>query len=210
MAEFDDLLRAFHPDAPVLIERVLGARIDSERNRSLREQILLRWLAELLADDERAQLFGLPASCRVRERAKILAPEKLVCGEHVWIGEGAYVDASGGLAIGGHSTIGVGVFVWTHTSALANLAHRNLPGGADVVRRPVTIGEGCYIVGPAVINPGVTIGDGAMVLPMAVVTEDVAAGTIVAGAPARVVQGDTVALRARLEEELRAQRAAAP
>jgi acetyltransferase-like isoleucine patch superfamily enzyme len=207
MADLDALLRAFHPDAPALIERVLAARIDSERNRSLREQILLRWLAELLADDERAQLFGLPASCRMRERAKILAPEQLVCGENVWIGEGAYVDATGGLSIGAHSTIGVGVFVWTHTSALANLAHRNTPGGGDVVRRPVAIGAGCYIVGPSVINPGVTIGDGAMVLPMSVVTEDVSAGAVVAGAPARIVQGDTAAIRARLEEELRRQRA---
>lgn len=208
MRDLDALLAALHPDAPALIERVLAARIDSERNRGLREQIVLRWLAELLADDERARLFGLPASCRVRERAKILAPEKIVCGEQVWIGEGAYVDATGGLSIGAHTTIGVGVCVWTHTSALANLAMDNVPGGAKVVRRPVTIGAGCYIVGPSVINPGVTIGDGAMVLPMSVVTDDVVAGTVVAGAPARVIAGDTGAIRARLEEELRAQRGA--
>lgn len=201
-----EFLSAFTSDAPALLRRVLDARIDSKRNRSLRDEIVLRFLSELLADDERARLYGLPATCRVRERTKILMPEKLVCGEHVWIGENAYIDASGGLSIGDHSTIGVGVYVWTHTSALANLLHENRPGGAHVVRRPTRIGAGCYIVGHSVVNPGVTIGDGAVVLPMSCVTADVAPKDIVAGAPARTVGVVGDELRLRLEAELRAAR----
>lgn len=202
----DEFLREFEPRIEALMREVLAARLDSERNRALRRDIALRFLAQLLTDDERARLLGLPASCRVRENTKILMPEKLVCGEHVWIGENAYLDASGGLAIGDHATIGVGVYVWTHTSALANLVHANRPGGEHVIRRPTVIGKGCYLVGHSVVNPGVTIGDGAFVLPMSAVSVDVAAGDIVAGAPARPIGRADAQLVRRLHDELQAQR----
>ena len=201
-----EFLKAIEPRIEALMEEVLGARIDSVRNRGLRRDIALRFLSQLLADDERARLYGLPASCRVRENTKILSPEKLVCGEHVWIGENAFIDASGGLEIGDHSTVGVGVYVWTHTSVLANVLHANQPGGAQVIRRPTRIGTGCYIVGQSVINPGVTIGDGAVVLPMSCVSHDVAAGDIVAGAPANSIGQVTEAFVQRLREELLVQR----
>lgn len=201
-----EFLTSLEPDIQALMREVLDARIDSERNRALRRDIALRFLSQLLTDDERARLHGLPASCRVRENTKILNPEKLVCGEHVWIGENAYLDASGGLSIGDHSTIGVGVYVWTHTSVLANLHHDNLPGGANVIRRPTRIGTGCYIVGHTVLNPGVTVGDGAVVLPMSVVTSDVAPGAIVAGSPASAIAQVSDSFRQRLSDELLAQR----
>lgn len=200
-----DFLKRIYPDVERVLAEVSGAMLDTDRNRGLREDIVRRFLAQLLTDDERARMFGLSGTCRVRENTKILQPEKLVCGEYVWIGENAYIDASGGLSIGDHSTIGVGVYVWTHTSVLANLLHENRPGGAHVVRRPTQIGTGCYIVGQSVINPGVSIGDGAVVLPMSCVNDDVPAGDIVAGAPARSVGAVTEAFKERLKEELRRQ-----
>ncbi len=201
-----DFLKAIEPRIEALMQEVLAARSESERNRGLRPEIALRFLSQLLTDDERARLYGLPATCRVRENTKILDPEKLICGDHVWIGENAYIDASGGLTIGESSTIGVGVYVWTHTSVLANLMQANYPGGEHVVRRSTRIGRRCYIVGHSVVNPGVNIGDGAIVLPMSVVTRDVEAGQMVAGAPAQPVSRVDAAFIARLQAELRTQR----
>jgi acetyltransferase-like isoleucine patch superfamily enzyme len=205
MSELERLLDGLAPGWRRQLQAVLGAKIDSERNHSLRDDIVQRFLSQLLTDDERAKLLGLPSTCRVRENTKLLMPERLRCGEYVWIGENAYLDASGGLEIGDHTTIGVGVFVWTHTSVLANILAANEPGGSHVIRRRVKIGSRCYIVGPSVINPGVTIGDGALVLPLSVVTRDVPPHVIVAGAPAEVKSSVDSAFVERLRIELQSQ-----
>ncbi len=157
---------------------------DTERTRRIRPEILKRLLSLVMTDDERARDLGLPANCRVRESAKIISPENLLCGTAVWIGENAIVDASGGLDIGENVTIGTGVFVWSHTSVLSSLLGQNQPGNQWIRRAPTKIGKNSFIGGPSVINPGVVIGTGCLILPMSVVTEDVPDWTMVGGAPA--------------------------
>ena len=156
----------------------------NERSISLRNDILKRFIGLLMTDDEKAEMFSLPEGCRIREGAKILSPEKFKCGKYVWIGENAMLDASGGLEIGDHTSIGLGVLVWSHTSHLANLSMNNVIGSPLIIRKPTKIGSGCLIGGPSVIQAGVTIGDKVIVLPMSAVTKDVPDYTIVAGAPA--------------------------
>jgi len=156
-----------------------------ERNERLRPGIIRRLVAELMTDDERAAYLGLGEGCRVRENAKIISPEKLVCGKYVNVGEGSILDASGGLEIGDHTSIGLYVMVWTHSSHLANLTLRNVPGSTLITRKPTRIGRGCFLAGHSVVLPGVTIGDRTMVLPGSVVANDVEGGCIVAGAPAQ-------------------------
>jgi acetyltransferase-like isoleucine patch superfamily enzyme len=159
---------------------------DTERSARLRPEILRRLLGLVMTDDERAVDLGLPNGCRVRESAKLIMPENLACGDHVWIGENAIVDASGGLSIGDHTTIATGVFVWSHTSVLSNLIGANQPGNSYVRRSPTRIGSRTFIGGPSVVYPGITIGDGVVVMPMSVVTRDIPDNVIVAGAPALV------------------------
>jgi acetyltransferase-like isoleucine patch superfamily enzyme len=157
---------------------------DTERTRRLRPEILKRLLSLVMTDDERARDLGLPENCRVRESAKIISPENLLCGTDVWIGENAIVDASGGLEIGANVTIGTGVFVWSHSSVLSSLLGQNQPGNQWIRREPTRIGKNSFIGGPSVINPGVVIGTGCLILPMSVVTQDVPDSTMVGGAPA--------------------------
>jgi acetyltransferase-like isoleucine patch superfamily enzyme len=161
---------------------------DTERACELREDILRNLLAQAMTDDERATMLGLPEGCRVRESAKIIFPQNLLCGKYVWIGENAVVDASGGLQIGSHTTLGVGALVWTHSSVLSSLELDNRSGNPWIIRKPTCIGSGCYIGGPSSIYPGVTIGDRVVVLPMSVVTEDVPSNVMVGGSPAKVIR----------------------
>lgn len=161
---------------------------DTKRSRSLRFELLTRALSAVMTDDERAQLSGLPAGCRMRENAKILAPDRLVCGSYVWIGEGVIVDASGGLEIGDHTTLGSGSYIWSHSSVMANVLMDNRSGNPYIVRSKTRIGRGTFIGGPSVVYPGVSIGDRCIVMPMSVVVSDVPDNTMVGGSPARVIK----------------------
>ncbi|UJW34417.1 acyltransferase [Saccharothrix sp. AJ9571] len=161
---------------------------DDERSNRLRPQILTELVGEYMNDAERAKLFGLPETTRIRQRAKIVSPENLRIGEHCWIGEGAILDASGGMEIGEHTSIGVNTLIFTHSSWLANMTLQNHSGSDLIERKPVKIGKGCFIGGLVVIMAGVTIGDFATVQPNSVVAKDVPARSLVAGNPARVFQ----------------------
>ncbi len=155
------------------------------RANALRPDILSAFIGELMTDDERARMNRLPEGCRMRSQAKIYSPELLTCGKYVWIGENAKLDASGGLSIGDHTSIGLDVFVWSHTSFLTNLCMSNASGSSLIKRAATRIGTGCFIAGPSVVLAGCEIGDGCVVLPFSTITEDIPAFSLVAGAPAK-------------------------
>ena len=91
----------------------------------IREQILKYNATFSMSDVERAKFLGLPNGCRIRENAKIISQDKLVIGENCWIGEGAILDASGGLEIGSNTSIGLNVMLWTHDSYKLNIRGKN-------------------------------------------------------------------------------------
>ena len=159
-----------------------------ERNKNLRNFVLKQFVSKVMTDDETAELWGLPEGCRMRENAKIISPENLVCGKYVWIGEGAVLDASGGLEIGEHTSIGLNVMIWSHTSFLANLTMNNINGNPLIARKKTKIGKGCFIGGPSVIYHGVELGDKTIVLPMSVVTKSFSGNCIIGGSPAKIIK----------------------
>jgi acetyltransferase-like isoleucine patch superfamily enzyme len=161
---------------------------NQQRNKDLRNSIIERFISGVMTDDERAELFGLPEGCRIREGAKIISPDNFKCGKYVWIGENAVLDASGGLEIGDHTSIGLTVFIWSHTSYLANVAVKNFIASDLIERKPTKIGSGCFIGGPSVIYHNVTIGNKVVILPMSVVTKDIPDYSIVGGSPARIIK----------------------
>ena len=144
-----------------------------ETQWSIREHILKYNLTINMSDVERAKFLGLDDSCRMRENAKILLPEKLRCGVYVHIGEGVILDASGGLDIGDHTSLGPYVMVWTHSSHLLNLTGNNVRGGGGIIRKSTKIGSNCFIGTHTVIMPGVTVGDNVVIQPLSIVDQDV-------------------------------------
>lgn len=145
---------------------------DETTPEELRNQILAYHMADLLTDSERARFLGLPEGCRIRERAKILAKEKLTLGQNVWIGEGAVLDAQGGLTIGDFTQIGLNVMIWTHTSHLQARASNTGISRKGIEHKPTKIGRNVFIAGPSVIAPGVTIGDRVIISPLSFVDRD--------------------------------------
>jgi hypothetical protein len=120
-------LKTLEPRIEALVSAVFGVQSDSERNGVLRLDIVFRFLAQLLTDDQRVRLYSQSVTCRLRENTKILNPEKLVGGEPVWIGENSYIDASSGLKIGDHQSIGLSVYDWMHNSFMNNLCVKTCP-----------------------------------------------------------------------------------
>ncbi len=170
------------------LRKALDCYSDDEQNVAIRENIVFRQFVDrLLTDRERAVFYGLPEGCRMRENAKILSPENLKCGMHVWIGEGAILDASGGLEIGDHTSIGPGVYVWTHSSHMTNIFKANYPGSELIVRKPTKIGSGVFLAGPSVVSAGTVIGDRTLVQPMSYITESFEGKCVVGGNPARLI-----------------------
>jgi len=190
--------------SPLLIRlffRVIRLKItNNQRNNSLRKEIISRIAYSFLTDTERAETLMLPEGCRVRESAKIVCPQGLTIGPYCNLAENSVVDASGGLTIGSHTTIGVGVLVWSHSSHMANLLHSNYVGSSHIIRKKTTIGSGCFICGPSVVQAGSTIGDYCLIQPFSTVAGDVPDRSIVTpnGILAGVLTDEKVTLMSRM------------
>ena len=103
---------------------------------------------------------------------------RLVIGARSSIGNGAILDARGGLTIGADVNLSTDVHIWTaqHAWASKDFAYTSAP---------VTIGDRAWISTRVTILPGCTIGEGAVVAAGAVVAGDVAPFSLVGGVPAK-------------------------
>jgi acetyltransferase-like isoleucine patch superfamily enzyme len=159
------------------------------------------------------------AHSRIGSATAVESPERLLLGDHVFIGQFNYIDASGGL------TIDDGVQITNHVSVLTHSTHRALrlereafwghAAPAGVQRAATSIGAWTFVGPHCTIAPGARIGRGVLVRGHSYVSGEVPDFAIVQGRPARVVgdvrDGDRAALatldpalRERYEDWLRA------
>ncbi|UCC39327.1 MAG: acyltransferase [Candidatus Aminicenantes bacterium] len=105
-------------------------------------------------------------------------------GDDVRFNHGVYVNGYGGLKIGNNS--GIGPYSMVHTANHAFDEKKVSQTQWD--KKPVTIGEDCWIGMGVCILPGVTIGDRVIIGAGSVVAKDVPSDVIAVGNPCRPVK----------------------
>lgn len=173
---------------------------ETEELRQIRTEILKYRSTQLMNDRERAKFLGLHETTRIRENAKILCPEKLNCGHHVWIGEGAILDAQGGLTIGDFCQIGLYVMLWSHSTHKQALASETGISKANIQYKSTKIGNNCFIAGHSVISAGVTIGNNVIIAPMSFVDRDLPDNSIYSNnKKIRLLEQEILQLKAEIQ-----------
>lgn len=111
-------------------------------------------------------------------------------GFNVSIGRDSFVNYGGivldvaPVTIGDEVRIATSVQLLTAEHPLDPVERRS---GIELAR-PISIGDGAWLGGGAIVCPGVTIGENAVVGAGSVVTRDVPAGVLAVGNPCRVVR----------------------
>ena len=124
----------------------------------------------------------------INKTFRLFPPFYTDCGKNITLGDNVFINScchfqdQGGITIGDNVLIG-------HNVVIATLNHNQTPElRANIIPKPVKIGNNVWIGSNATILPGVTISDGAIVAAGAVVTKDVKKNSIVGGNPAKLIK----------------------
>lgn len=138
--------------------------------------------------DEIISLMSELTGRKVDVSFRLFPPFYTDCGKNIRIGKRVFFNSGckfqdqGGIVIGDDVLVG-------HNCVIATLNHAEDPDHrADMIPKPVRIGDKVWIGANVTILAGVTVGEGAILAAGAVVTKDVPPRTTVAGIPARVVK----------------------
>ncbi len=125
------------------------------------------------------RLFGarVGAGVVVKPRVNIKYPWRLVLGNHVWIGEGVWIDNLAEVRIGDHVCLSQGCRLLTGN-------HDYRRRGFDLMVAGIVVEDGCWVTAWATVGPGVTMRRGSIVTVGSVLTGDTRPMGIYRGNPA--------------------------
>lgn len=122
------------------------------------------------------------------EGAYMFPPFYTDCGKNIKLGRNVFINAGCQFQDQGGISIGDGTLVGPKTVIATLNHHQNPTKRANLIPKPVKIGNDVWIGANVTILPGVTIGDGAIIAAGAVVNRDVKANTIAGGVPAKYIK----------------------
>ena len=133
------------------------------------------------------RLFGaqIGRGARLKPRLRVKFPWRLELGDHVWLGEGVWIDNLAPVTIGDHCCVSQGAYLCTgsHDWSREDFA---------LVTAPIALEEKCWIGAQAVVAPGVTLHQGAVLGLGAVAVSDLEPWSIYLGNPAGLVRARSV------------------
>jgi putative colanic acid biosynthesis acetyltransferase WcaF len=113
----------------------------------------------------------------IKPRVNVKYPWHLEIGDHVWIGEGTWLDSLGKIVIGSNVCISQGAYLLTGN-------HDYSDPSFGLIVKPIIIEDGAWVGAKAVVCPGVRIGRQAVVTVGSVLTGDAEPDGIYQGNPA--------------------------
>lgn len=121
----------------------------------------------------------------IKNRVNIKLPWKLKVGNHVWLGEDAWIDNLNNVLLGDNVCISQGALLLTgnHDYTTAAFYYRNAP---------VVVEDGAWIGAKAVVCPGVVVGSHAILTVGSIATKAMEAYGIYQGNPAKLVRQRTI------------------
>jgi len=133
------------------------------------------------------RLFGARVGRNVviKPDVRVTFPWKLTLGDHVWIGEGAFLLNLAPLEIESHACISQRAFISTGS-------HDHSSPGFDLIVKPVVIESGAWIAAGAWVGPGVRVRTHAVLTAQSVANGDLEAFWIYRGNPAVKVRMRTL------------------
>ena len=133
-----------------------------------------RWLLRMFGARVGRQLLIKPS-------VHIKYPWRLTIGDHVWLGERAWIDNMEDVVIGSNVVISQGAYLCTGNHDWSN-------PGMPLSPRPIRVEDGAWVGAFTKVGPGVTIGAESILTLGSVCTEDTEPATIYRGIPAAPVR----------------------
>jgi acetyltransferase-like isoleucine patch superfamily enzyme len=171
------------PFPPPEFETYITALRDARRRTG--DAFRAKWSRDLPLDEvlfdrwERARALRFGPGASIYENSYVYGD--VTVGQNTWIGPLTILDGSGGLSIGSYCSISSGVQIYTHDTVKWALT----AGSAAAERKPVSIGDCCYVGSQTVISKGVTIGDHCVIGACSFVNRDLAPFSVAFGVPCR-------------------------
>ncbi|MDZ4751502.1 MAG: WcaF family extracellular polysaccharide biosynthesis acetyltransferase [Flavobacteriales bacterium] len=117
----------------------------------------------------------------IKPSVNIKYPWKLVMGNHVWIGEGVWIDNLGAVKLGDHVCLSQGSFLLCGN-------HDYKSSKFDLIVKNIELEEGVWIGAKSIVCPGVTCKSHSVLSIGSVATTDLEAYSIYQGNPATKVR----------------------